>query len=111
MQARVLGMLLMTTRQSKQTPIPQNIPRGSPSWVVRIADKFSAAKSAATVSPSKAVKRLPFTSTFNFLPLAMFASRGSLPEVDCVISIFCQSTRIKTSKVICMRSCSGKINV
>lgn len=37
MQALVLGVLLTTTKQSKHTPMPQKIPRLSPTEVVRIA--------------------------------------------------------------------------
>lgn len=54
-QARRCGRPSTTTRQSKQTPIPQKIPRGAPDFAVRRSVLMPAASNAAAiVSPGKA---------------------------------------------------------
>ena len=54
MQARWFGRPSISTRQSWQTPMPQNRPRATPPRVVRNAVTPLAANAAATVSPRRA---------------------------------------------------------
>ena len=53
-QARWLGRPSTVTRHSKQTPMPQNGPRGAPERAWRTATTSDAASAAAMVSPSSA---------------------------------------------------------
>ena len=53
-QARWLGRPSTVTRQSKQTPMPQNGPRGAPERAWRTATMSAAASAAAMVSPGSA---------------------------------------------------------
>src|SRR5262245_19161366 len=62
MQARRFGMPSISTRQSWQTPMPQNRPRSPPFRVRRKATMPAAVNAAATVSPLRASIRLPAKS-------------------------------------------------
>jgi hypothetical protein len=53
-QARWLGRPSTVTRQSKQTPMPQNGPRGAPERACRSDTISAAASAAAIVSPGSA---------------------------------------------------------
>ena len=59
MHARWFARPSIRTRQSKQIPIPQKIPRGSPWSSVRSVRMPAAVSAAATVSPSKAATGRP----------------------------------------------------
>lgn len=91
MQARVFGLPSTTTKQSKQTPIPQKTPRGSPKVVVRIAKTSSESRTVATLSPRYAVTGLPFKSIVTASPREIFPSSGIRPEVFSFTPLVCQS--------------------
>src|SRR5437867_8905200 len=82
MHARVFGTPSTTTRQSKQTPIPQKTPRGSPPTVVRVAMCPSASSTVATVSPSYASTRRPSRTISTRGPRSSSGPSGSLDTRD-----------------------------
>ena len=59
MQARWFAQPSISTRQSWQTPMPQNRPRGAPRRVVRKVVTPAAARVAASVSPRRAASGRP----------------------------------------------------
>src|SRR5215831_3604466 len=82
MHARVLGTPSMIIRQSKQTPMPQKIPRGSPPAVRRVAISPRASSTAATVSPSNASTGSPSRRIVTRGPRSSSGPGGSLDKGD-----------------------------
>src|SRR5262249_29307247 len=80
MHARVFGTPSTTIRQSKQTPIPQKIPRGSPPTVLRVSVWPRASSTAATVSPSNASTGSPSSRIVTRGPRSRSGPSGSLDK-------------------------------
>src|SRR5215472_17620642 len=82
MHALVLGTPSTIMRQSKQTPMPQKIPRGSPPAVRRVAISPRASSTAATVSPSNASTGSPSRMIVTRRPRSSSGGSGSLDKWD-----------------------------
>src|SRR5262245_7404448 len=82
MHARVFGTPSTTIRQSKQTPMPQKIPRGSPPTVRRVSIWPRASSTAATVSPSNAPTGSPSSRIVTRGPRSSSGPSGSLDTRD-----------------------------
>src|SRR5215471_17946659 len=80
MHARVFGTPSTTIRQSKQTPMPQKTPRGSPSTVRRVSITPRASSTAATVSPSNASTGSPSSRIVTWGPRSSSGPSGSLDK-------------------------------